>query len=51
LTRLLAQYVTNPSLRLAHGDKARQIAVERFGLPEMVAKYQAVYERLCGLDG
>jgi sugar transferase (PEP-CTERM/EpsH1 system associated) len=49
LTRLLAQYVANPSLRLAHGNKARQIAVERFGLPEMVAKYQAVYERLCGM--
>ncbi len=50
LTALLAQYVAAPALRRTHGQRARQLAVERFGLATMVAHYQAVYEQLCGTE-
>jgi sugar transferase (PEP-CTERM/EpsH1 system associated) len=46
LTRLLADYATNPSLRRMHGSAARRVAVERFGLDRMVASYLAIYENL-----
>ncbi len=46
LARLLADYGSDPSLRRAHGEQARQSAVERFSLGAMVANYQAVYENL-----
>jgi len=47
LAALLAEYGTNPSLRRDHGRSARRLAVDRFGLAVMVARYQAVYEQLC----
>ena len=46
LTRLLADYVADPSARLEHARRARQVAVERYGLAGMVDNYQAVYEQL-----
>jgi sugar transferase (PEP-CTERM/EpsH1 system associated) len=47
LARLLAGYIGEPALRRAHGGAGRQIAVERFSLAEMVARYQELYLRLC----
>ncbi|MDP2433499.1 MAG: TIGR03088 family PEP-CTERM/XrtA system glycosyltransferase [Pseudomonadota bacterium] len=46
LSRLLLDYVLDPSLRKAHGQAARAIAVERFSLDTMVSSYAAVYDRL-----
>jgi len=46
LSRLLLDYVLDPSLRLAHGQAARAIAVERFSLDAMVSSHAAVYDRL-----
>ncbi|MDP2832856.1 MAG: TIGR03088 family PEP-CTERM/XrtA system glycosyltransferase [Pseudomonadota bacterium] len=46
LSRLLLDYVLDPSLRKAHGQAARAIAVERFSLDAMVSSYAAVYDRL-----
>jgi sugar transferase (PEP-CTERM/EpsH1 system associated) len=46
LARLLAEYVVDPALRAAHASAGRQIALERFGLDVMVARYQSVYESL-----
>jgi sugar transferase (PEP-CTERM/EpsH1 system associated) len=47
LARLLAGYIGEPALRKAHGATGRQVAVERFSLAEMVARYQELYLRLC----
>lgn len=46
LTGLLADYLADPVRRRAHGVRARQMAVDRFSLAAMVARYQAVYEQL-----
>ncbi len=46
LSRLLLDYVLDPSLRKAHGQAARAIAVERFSLDAMVSSYAAVYDQL-----
>lgn len=46
LSRLLLDYVLDPSLRQTHGQAARAIAVERFSLGAMVSSYTAVYDRL-----
>lgn len=46
LSRLLLDYVLDPSLRQQHGRAARTIAVERFSLAAMVSGYMAVYDRL-----
>lgn len=47
LTALLVEYSTNTALRREHASAARQVAVERFDLITMVAKYQAIYGALC----
>jgi sugar transferase (PEP-CTERM/EpsH1 system associated) len=47
LAQILGEYVVNPSLRAAHANTARQVAVERFGLGAMTENYQALYEALC----
>lgn len=47
LTRLLNQYLGDPSILSAHGNNAREMAVRRFSLPAMLASYQAVYEEFC----
>ena len=47
LATILGEYVASPSLRAAHANAARQIAVERFGLEAMTQSYQALYEGLC----
>lgn len=46
LTRVLAEYVADQSLRHRHARAARGRAVERFALDTMVNNYQAVYEEL-----
>ena len=42
-------YMSDAALRQEHGQAARRLAVERFSLAAMVVKYQAVYDRMCGL--
>ena len=51
LARLLGDYVADPSLRRAHGAAARRVAVERFSLDTMVAKYEEIYLGLCRQSG
>ncbi len=46
LANALARYVTQPEVRKQHGEAARKLAVERFGLDAMVGQYQALYDRL-----
>ncbi|MEP6678386.1 MAG: TIGR03088 family PEP-CTERM/XrtA system glycosyltransferase [Betaproteobacteria bacterium] len=46
LARALERYVADPTLRAAHGARARAVAAERFSLPSMVAAYRGVYETL-----
>ena len=48
LAKLLLEYALDPALRAAHSRAARQRAVERFSLTTMVARYEAIYDRLCG---
>lgn len=48
LSELLMQYVHDVPLREAHSSAARHIAVERYSLDAMVARYAATYDRLCG---
>jgi sugar transferase (PEP-CTERM/EpsH1 system associated) len=43
LTKLLADYVADPTLRQTQARNARQVAVEKFGLSSMVERYEAVY--------
>jgi sugar transferase (PEP-CTERM/EpsH1 system associated) len=47
LSELLLQYVRDVPLREAHSSAARHIAVERYSLAAMVARYTATYDRLC----
>lgn len=47
LSRLLLEYALDSSLRQAHGRAARQIAVARFSLTAMVARYEAMYDLVC----
>ncbi len=46
LATAIGDYVATPDRRLAHGRRARAVAIERFSLPAMVAGYQRVYEEL-----
>ena len=46
LQRALARYVTSPELRQAHGQAARERAVQYFGLDAMVQRYLALYDEL-----
>jgi glycosyltransferase involved in cell wall biosynthesis len=48
LSELLLQYVRDVPLREAHSSAARHIAVERYSLATMVARYTATYDRMCG---
>jgi len=41
--RALARYLLDPTLRAAHGARARMRAVERFGIDRMVSAYDALY--------
>jgi sugar transferase (PEP-CTERM/EpsH1 system associated) len=46
LEEALARYLTNPSLRQAHGRAARERAVQCFSLDAMVQRYLALYDEL-----
>jgi glycosyltransferase involved in cell wall biosynthesis len=46
LARLIDMYASNQELRQDHARKARQVALENFGLNTMVQRYQSVYEEL-----
>ncbi len=46
LAEILAGYAGDAALRRAHGAAARQIAVERYSLQAMVARYQEIYDGL-----
>jgi len=48
LSEALAEYVAEPAHRKAQGIAARQIAVDRFSLSQMVARYEAVYDYYIG---
>ncbi len=48
LSALLREYLADASLRHRHGSAAREIAVARFSLATMLARYQSVYEEFCG---
>ncbi len=47
LSRMLGDYASSSTMRRAHGEAARRIAVDRFSLTAMVAGYESVYDRLC----
>jgi glycosyltransferase involved in cell wall biosynthesis len=47
LSRMLGAYADNATMRRAHGEAARRIAVDRFSLTAMVSGYESVYDRLC----
>ena len=47
LSSLLSQYLADQSLLHRHGNKAREMAVQRFSLPAMLDQYQAVYDEFC----
>jgi glycosyltransferase involved in cell wall biosynthesis len=49
LAAALERYTTDEALRREHGQAARRRALERFSLAAMMAGYQAVYDRMCGL--
>jgi sugar transferase (PEP-CTERM/EpsH1 system associated) len=48
LCDLLLQYTLDVPLREAHSRAARHIALDRYSLASMVARYTAAYDRLCG---
>ena len=48
LGELLLKYVRDVPLRAAHSSAARHIAVERFSLDAMVARYAQTYDQVCG---
>ena len=50
LMQCLLQYATDAPLREAHSSAARQRAVERFSLANMLAQYAAIYDLLCQRD-
>jgi len=47
LSRLLASYAADASVRAERATAARRVAVDRFGLTTMVDRYQLMYEQLC----
>ncbi len=47
LSQMLDAYADNATMRRAHGEAARRIAVDRFSLTAMVSGYESVYDRLC----
>lgn len=47
LSQLLGNYATDRSLCQAHGAAARRIAVDRYSLRLMVARYEDIYARFC----
>jgi sugar transferase (PEP-CTERM/EpsH1 system associated) len=51
LCDLLLHYALDAPLREAHSCAARRIALERYSLDTMVARYTAVYDLLCGRAG
>lgn len=51
LTATLARYVNDSAMRRSQGRRARQIAVERYGLQSMIGRYQSVYEALTAPAG
>jgi glycosyltransferase involved in cell wall biosynthesis len=46
LAGLLARYADDPALRRAHGAAARRRVEERFGVRQMVERYEDVYRRV-----
>ncbi len=48
LAGALAEYLADPALRALHGKTSRQLAVERFGLDRMAARYRKLYRGLAG---
>lgn len=51
LTMLLAQYVRDRDMRRKQGERARRIALERYGLDTMVSRYQSVYDEIIASKG
>ena len=46
LAQSIARYVRDAQLRVAHGARARQVALERYSLGNMVSRYAAIYREL-----
>ncbi len=51
LADVLARYISDTGLRRGQGARARQIAIERYGLEAMIGRYQSVYETLITRTG
>jgi sugar transferase (PEP-CTERM/EpsH1 system associated) len=51
LGRILSEYVEDVARRQTHGRAARQVAVERFSLSEMLRSYEATYDVLLRGNG
>jgi len=48
LERTILAYLTNPTLRTAHGEAGRARVVQNFGLTAMVQRYLDLYDELLG---
>jgi len=46
LAQAIGRYVRDESLRTAHGTRARQVALERYSLGNMVSRYADIYREL-----
>ena len=46
LAAAIARYIRQPGVRLEHARRARQLAVERFSLSSMIARYGQMYRDL-----
>jgi sugar transferase (PEP-CTERM/EpsH1 system associated) len=46
LEQALLPYLTDPALRRAHGEAARDRVVQNFSLDAMIARYQSLYDEL-----
>jgi len=46
---LLERYARDPAMRRAHGEAARRRVVGRFGIQQMVERYEDVYRRVAAL--
>ena len=51
LSDLILQYAVDASLCQIHSRAARRIAVERYSLATMVARYTSVYDNVCARKG
>jgi glycosyltransferase involved in cell wall biosynthesis len=46
LALAIGRYVQDPVLRVTHGTRARQVALERYSLGNMVSRYADIYREL-----